>query len=195
MQAGGSVSTWIRLLKDGDEAALSRLHARYWPDLVGLARRRLTGVPRRAADEEDVAQEAFQCLYRGLKSGRWPHLVNRHHLLALLTVIVTRRAANLRKHEMAVGGQPREEGALGLLADDTGHPPDEQALLNDCYRHYVGGLPDDLRAIAEMFLAGFSQEKIAGHIGCTERTVQRKIDRIRKRWKRMAESEESDPQR
>jgi hypothetical protein len=55
MSATGSVSHWIRQLQAGDPAAAEPLWQRYFRRLVGLARARLRGAPRRAADEEDVA--------------------------------------------------------------------------------------------------------------------------------------------
>lgn len=199
----GSVSVWIEQLKAGEEVALGKLHTRYWPYLVGLARRRLGESPRRARDEEDVAQQAFLGFYETLRAGRLPSLENRHQLLALLTHITACQAANQIKHELgtqkrgggrvrcepALAGPTRGERGRGLSLDEipaAGLTPDEQALLDDCYRHYVSTLPDHLRGFAEFYLAGLTYQEIADRLGCTERTVDRKMALILARWQRLA---------
>src|SRR5262249_3257139 len=55
----GSVTVWIEQLRAGDSAAAERLWEGYYRRLVRLARHKLLGRPRAAADEEDVALSAF----------------------------------------------------------------------------------------------------------------------------------------
>jgi RNA polymerase sigma factor (sigma-70 family) len=202
MSSGGSVTAWIGQLQAGEEAALGKLHARYWPALVALARRRLQGVPGRAMDEEDVAQEAFWSFYRRLRAGREFRLASRHDLLALLTHIVACKAVNQIEHEVGVqkrgAGRVRDESVLDALAGcgsegrglervaGAARTPLEQALLNDCYEHFVSGLPDRLRDFAEFHLAGCTNREIAERMGCVERTVERKMALILKKWQDMA---------
>lgn len=194
MSSGDSVTAWIGQLRAGEEAALGKLHARYWPALVALARRKLRGVPGRAADEEDVAQEAFWGFYRSLKAGRLPRLDSRHDLLALLTHIIACKAVNQIKHEVgtrkrggpeALAGHPPPEGGSEAPADG-GITPLDQAALNDLYRHYVDGLPDSLRAFAEPYLAGCTHQETADRLGCSLRTVERKVALILGRWRATA---------
>jgi RNA polymerase sigma factor (sigma-70 family) len=185
-----SVTTWIAQLRAGEEAALARLHARYWPQLVALARRRLQGIPGRAADEEDVAQEAFWSFYRQVRSGRELRLAGRHDLLALLTHIIACKAVNQIQHELGVkkrgGGKVGDGRTLEALAEaGRDRSPLEEALLNDCYRHYVSRLPDNLRDFAELYLAGLTHREMAERLGCVERTVERKMARVLKRWQEM----------
>ena len=62
MVSSGSVTLWIDRLQAGDPDAAQQLWERYFRRLVGLARHKLQGRPRAAADEEDVAQELRQFL-------------------------------------------------------------------------------------------------------------------------------------
>jgi RNA polymerase sigma factor (sigma-70 family) len=201
MSSSGSVTNWIQQLQTGEEAALSKLHRCYWPWLVNLARKRLKGVPGRAADEEDVAQDAFWSFYRRLRSGDVFRLSSRHDLLALLTHIVACKAVNQIIHEFGVqkrgGGKVWGESELGSLvwaahevsleeAAGAGPTPLEQTILNDCYQHYISRLPERLRSFAELYLAGYTYREIADRTGCVERTVERKIPLILKHWREMA---------
>ena len=61
----GSVTQWIHQLQAGDRAAAQELWNRYFQRLVGLARCKLQGAQRRAADEEDVVLSAFESFFRG----------------------------------------------------------------------------------------------------------------------------------
>jgi DNA-directed RNA polymerase specialized sigma24 family protein len=205
MPSLGSVSAWIDQLRAGEDAALERLYQRFWPFLVQLARRRLEGM-RRAADEEDVAQQAFWAFYQSLKAGRLPDLANRQELLALLTHITTCQAVNQIKHEVGVArrgkGRVRGESVFDLLTEsgeqlpglagveDTGLSPAAKAMAQDCYEHYVGALPDHLRPFAELQLAGLTHKEIAEKMGCTKRTVDRKMALVLAKWGRMADAQE-----
>ena len=53
-------------------AAAQKIWERYFQRLVGLARKKLEGVPRRSFDEEDVALSAFDSFFRGVATGRRP---------------------------------------------------------------------------------------------------------------------------
>ena len=66
------MTQWISGLKQGDQAAASGLWESYFRRLVGLARARLRDVPRRIADEEDVALSAFDSFCRRAQAGQFP---------------------------------------------------------------------------------------------------------------------------
>src|SRR3954452_9611195 len=95
----GTVTVLIKSLKVGDQEAARRLWERYFADLVRLARARLKNAPRGAADEEDVALDAFDCLCRGVQAGRFPRLDNREDLWRILLTITVRKAFNHVEYE------------------------------------------------------------------------------------------------
>jgi DNA-directed RNA polymerase specialized sigma24 family protein len=47
-------------------------------------------------------------------------------------------------------------------------------------------LPDRLRAVAERYLGGSTNKETAAALGCSERTVERKVALILERWQEMA---------
>jgi len=199
--SGGSVTLWISQLKGGEDAALAKLHDRYWPFLVNLARKKIRGPQRGAADEEDIAGQAFWAFYQMLQDGEVPRLNNRHDLYALLGIITARKAINQMQHERRLkrgGGQVRGESVLGYVAGadsqrvgmdhqkGKGPTPAEEAILHDCYQHYLDILSDNLRFIAERHLAGFSNLEISEELDCSKRTVERKMRIILNKWKEQA---------
>ena len=80
MSSPGSVTYWIDRLKAGDPAAARKLWERYFHRLVSLARKKLQNTPRRAVDEEDVAQSAFASFWRRAQQGQFPQLEDRNEL-------------------------------------------------------------------------------------------------------------------
>src|SRR5262245_60870661 len=115
MSAAGSVTHWVSLLQGGDHQAAQPLWERYFQQLVHLARARLQGTPRRAADEEDVALSAFASFCRGAEQGRFPRLSDRKDLWRLLVVITARKALDLSARERRRkrgGGTVRGDSAL-----------------------------------------------------------------------------------
>lgn len=179
--------------RTGDEAALSKLHQRYWPVLVQCARKRLRGAPLRYADEEDVAQHACISFFQALKAGGHAALADRHDLLALLTTIVACKAVNQIKEATRAKRDQRRVSPLELLAEDDGTNPEQEAILRDCYDFYLQRLPDQLRQIAQWHLGGFKNKEIAQQLDCSEKTVERKLKLLRKAWQRiLAESLDQD---
>src|SRR5215470_522936 len=121
MASEGSVTQWLEQLQDGDQAAAQRLWERYFHRLVGLARKKLQGTPRRAADEEDVALSAFDSFCRGAEQGRFPDLDDRDGLWRLLVTLTRRKAAHLKRDERRQkrgGGAVLDEAAVAGAAGD-----------------------------------------------------------------------------
>jgi DNA-directed RNA polymerase specialized sigma24 family protein len=196
MSPDESVSQWIGRLQAGDAAAAQQLWERYFQRLVGLARKKLEGLPRRAADEEDVALSAFDSFCRGAGDGRFPQLVDRDNFWRLLVTITARKAYQLMLHEgrrKRGGNAVLDEAALASLADsgaagleqllDREPTPEFAAQLAEEYQRLLASLPDaELRSVAQWKMEGYSNEEIAAKLGCALRSVERKLKVIRTLW-------------
>jgi DNA-directed RNA polymerase specialized sigma24 family protein len=84
------------------------------------------------------------------------------------------------------GGEVHSISPFVVLSEGDEHSPLQQAILNDCYEYYLNALPEKLRALAELHLAGFTNGEIANQMNCVERTVERKIALLRMRWQTFA---------
>jgi DNA-directed RNA polymerase specialized sigma24 family protein len=189
MSSFGSVTHWFQQLQAGDGVAAQRLWERYFRQLMALARAKLRR-PLATADEEDVALSAFANFCHGAQAGRFPQLRDRHDLWQLLLVITARKALAQRTHEYRLkrgGGKVQQASALeaGELAlrQLIGHEPTPEfaaQVAEECQR-LLEALPDDqLRAIAIWKMEGYTNEEIAAKIERTPRSVERKLQLIRR---------------
>jgi DNA-directed RNA polymerase specialized sigma24 family protein len=198
MSPDESVSQWIGRLRAGDTEAAQKLWERYFQQLVGLARKKLEGLPRRSADEEDVALSAFDSFCRGTGHGRFPDLLDRDNLWRLLVTITARKAYQLRLREgrqkrggnavldeaaLAGGGANGAEGVGLEDLIDRAPTPEFAAQLAEEYERLLARLPDaDLQSVARWKLEGYTNDEIATKLGCALRSVERKLKVIRSLW-------------
>lgn len=197
MDSSLAVSVWIERLKAGDADAAQRLWENYFHRLVGLARVRLQGLVRAAADEEDVALSAFHSFCQGAAQGQFPLLKDRDDLWHLLVVLTARKAVHLQRDQRRQkrgGGkvlteadwQAGEENETAGLVQMIGSEPTPQfaAEVAEQCQHLLGLLGEKgaLRDIALRKMEGHTNQEIAARLGIGLRTVERKLERIRILW-------------
>lgn len=188
-----SITTWLGELRRGNADAAQPLWERYFARLVAFARSRLKGMERRAADEEDVALSAFHSFCQAAE--RFPRLNNREDLWQVLVMVTARKAIKERRRQQTLkrGGSPEPEGhstrptnhEIEELEQLVGSEPDPQfaAMLAEHFEVLLAALPSaDLREVARLRLEAYSSSEIADRIGCTERTVRRRLVLIRAIW-------------
>jgi DNA-directed RNA polymerase specialized sigma24 family protein/transcriptional regulator with XRE-family HTH domain len=187
MASEGSVTGWLVRLQTGDPDAAQKLWDRYFQHLLGLARKKLKGRILHTADEQDVAASAFASFWQGVRGGRFSDLHDRDNLWGLLIRITTRKALDYvqydhrkrRAHEDA-GVAPDELPARELS-------PEEEAEVREQFERLLEMLRDPvLQSIALWKMEGFTNKEIAAKLSQVrrthERTVERKLGRIRAIW-------------
>jgi RNA polymerase sigma-70 factor (ECF subfamily) len=168
-----------RLRARDPEAAADVVH-RFARRLAALARRRLHAAVRQRLDPEDVVQSAFRTFFRRHAVGQF-ELDGWDDLWRLLACITARKCA--RKAVRALR-ELSDETALAARADHR-PTPDESVSLADTLEHLLSGLSAQEHEILVQRLQGFSSSEVSQRLGCTERKVQRLVERLRERLQRL----------
>jgi RNA polymerase sigma factor (sigma-70 family) len=182
------ITRWISGARERDEDSEQALWNHYFERVVRLARTRMFALQGAVYDEEDAAASALRSLFRGIQTDRFPQLDDRHNLWRILVVITNRKLrAQWRRENAGRRGQASADpdaipiSIEQLIGDEP--TPEFVAELMDETESLLEKLGDDtLRRIAVMRMDGLSSDEIAARLGCTTRTVQRKMERIRVVW-------------
>lgn len=203
----GSVTHLLHQLRDGEAgAAQQALWERYFHRLAGIARTKLAPAARRSADEEDIALSTLNSFFKATGQGRYPDLRDRTELWPLLACIAIRRALKLNEREFAEkrgSGTVRGDSAIGQLWKNGRHDdengfddfiardptPDSIVELKELTGHLLRKLENNrLRDVARLKLSGHSNREISEQLEVTERTVERKLVRVRHYWSMLDEA-------
>lgn len=196
MAEHGSITGHLGDLADGKPEAVDVIWDAYFDRMVRLAKGNIQRLPLRDADEEDIALSAMHSFMRGAVAGRFDDVGNRDELWKLLVTITLRKVSQHRKRigakkrgamqvrgESALlnDGQPELPAFDGVANDEL--PPEVLVEMQDTCSELIERLGDDvLRQIAGMRLDGYTNVEIGERIGIVERSVERKLRRIRAIW-------------
>jgi DNA-directed RNA polymerase specialized sigma24 family protein len=186
--ATGSLTLFFNQLKAGDPSAAEGLWASFFPRLLGLARKVLSGRPQRISDAEDAAQSAFASFCLRVQAGEYS-VFDRNEMWKLLSVITANKARMQVRRELAEKrGGGRVTGEDALLNSEGNQVPlanlaIAQAAEFDCHcEELIEQLEPGLRQFALLRLLGYRNQEIAVLEDCTVRKVERKLNLIRLCW-------------
>jgi RNA polymerase sigma-70 factor (ECF subfamily) len=187
-----SADDLVRRLRDGKESAAAEVVHEFTARLLGLARRRFDDALKAKEDPDDVVQSAFKSFFRGCSEGKLK-LTGRDELWGLLALITLRKCRQRRRHFNTARRQIKREraGHRDDAPDFEGvegrePPPEEHLLLTETVKNLFADLDGPRRAILALGLDGYDTSEIATLVGCTERTVQRVLQRARHRLEQWA---------
>ena len=176
---------WVKRLESSDESAAADVVDAFYNRLVGLARKRLAGMPPQVADDEGAVVSALRSFFSGVQQGQFPSLHDETDLWRVLATITARKAVRqLRRHWKQGGEGDHIDHAheIGELLSREPKPDDEVVMLEQC-RHCLELLDDGmLRQIAWMRLEGADTREIAARANIHIRSVQRKLKLIEAIW-------------
>ena len=194
------ITVWIDELRESDDAAAAKLWNHFMRRLYDVALAHLRPETRRVYDEEDAAQSAFKSFCAGISAGRFPDLKNRDGLWRLLLRITTMKVAERHRFEHRKKRDVRRNLSDTVFAnslDDTslagtnGIPAREPSpefaaqFLEVCESLFERLDDSTLQEVARLRMDGYNDSEIAQQLGCSRRTVQRRIESIRRQCEQM----------
>jgi RNA polymerase sigma-70 factor, ECF subfamily len=182
----------------GDQDAARELYDRYFRRLLGLARSRLDGLARQKVDAEDVVQSAFKSFFVRLEDGQFS-LDESGDVWPLLVRITLRKCGHKLEHWSAACRDTNRDATPSPSPDDShavwepiarGPSPLEGVIFAETVERLLAGFEPRDATIVSLRVQGATEREIGTQVGCTERTVRRVLERLRKRAERMHENED-----
>jgi len=176
----GSITFLVDRVSQGDDRAVQPLWDRFFMQMVRVARTRVGGLAY--GEEEDAALSAFDHFCRRAASDGFKQMANRDDLWQVLQMLTRRKAIDRLRH----ASRQKRCGAVVSLEGDvaaTTLDPRETVMESEELRILFDRLEDpELQEIAAMKMESHTNEEIARHLGCTVRTVGRRLELIRSIW-------------
>ncbi len=194
------VSVWIDQLRnadDADDAAAQKLWNHFVVRLNELSRKKLRFETRRVYDEEDATLSAFNSVLVGIGAGRFPDLGDRGSMWRLLVVIASRKLAHRKRYDRQlrrdvrrnacelISYRPASDAAsFGMAGIESPEPTAEfTAQFEESYNLLFDGLGDPaLQQVVTLRMDGHTDSEIAAKLNCSRRTVQRRLEVVRRQW-------------
>lgn len=183
----GQLVALIQGLRSGEQEALTAFWNHYGPMLERLADRNLARGLRRRFGPEDIVQSACRTFLRRAQAGEFEidSSDGLWRLLCAITLTKLRQQARFHGRKKRDLRQEKHLDSINL----QGRPkipqvaaeasvPEEAVEFADQMQALIDSLEDKEREILELKLQQVDNEEIARRLGCAERTVRRRLQRI-----------------
>jgi RNA polymerase sigma factor (sigma-70 family) len=194
------VTIWIDELRQADQTAARKLWHHFVARLYELGRKKLRPETRRVYDEEDAAQSAFHSVCAGVAAGRFPDLGSRENLWHLLVVITARKVAHRHRHDRqqsrdvnrnlsdSIFVRPGDDSPstdVDLTVSREPTPEFAAEFVETCECLFESLDDPALREVVTLRLEGYTDAEVADRLRCSRRTIQRRLEVVRRRWGRL----------
>lgn len=197
------VTIWMDKLRQADDSAAEKLWSHFVGSLYRAARGRLKPNTRRVYDEEDAAQSAFHSVCAGIQAGRFPKLRDRDCLWRLLLRVTALKVAQRHRFDTQQRRDVRRNVSDSIFVVDENSPvavgqlaareptPEFTAQFVELCGQLFKRLDDPiLQSVAELRMEGYSDPEIAKRLNCSRRSVQRRVEAIRRHWESLVQVHE-----
>lgn len=195
----GELIALIQGLRAGQQEAILTFWNHYGPMLERLADRNLAQGLRRRFGPEDIAQSACRTFFRRAQAGEFeiPSEDSLWRLLCAITLTKLRQQARFHGRKRRDVRQEKHLDSINLqgrpkvpqVADEASSPEDAIQFA-DQIQALIDSLEEKEREVLELKLREVENEEIARQLGCAERTVRRRLQRIEAIFAKMLDEAE-----
>jgi RNA polymerase sigma-70 factor (ECF subfamily) len=176
-----SFAECLARLSDGDQGAAREIYEKFVGQLVALAARKLDPRLGAKADPETVAHSALESFFVRHRAGT-VEVHNWGMVFGLLAHITVCKALNRNRFHRQ---QRRDETAAVGIEDwqavAGGPSPADEAAVAELLDTALKGFGPEERAVLDAYLGGEAATEVANRVGLSTRTVQRILERFRRR--------------
>jgi len=186
----GSISLLIQSLQKGDSRSATELFARYFPRLLKLAQKVLAArtLPMEA---DDAVQDAFLQFFGGIQVGNYDQPLRRDDLWRILSMITVQKARKQLGREATAkrgGGRVRLESQIGGTGSGAFRLDSQLGSLSTAECDLIVAemfeqLDDELREVAILRMAGYTNPEIKVLLNSSLRSIERQVQIVRATWK------------
>ena len=173
----------MKLWKAGTTQAADTIFDRYCIRLVALISKRLSDRWKHQIDAEDIVQSALGSFFHRTQDSRlhFSQSVSLWSLLALFAKRKMLRAIEQRSTQKRGGNlhQQTIENVMAELVDPSHSLQAVTSDLDDLESELLAAIPEDCLQIVQLLLVGKTQKEIASELDITDRTVRRRIEKLR----------------
>ena len=178
-------------LREGDPLVAAEVFSRFAHRLIGLTRKLMKDELRSKADPEDLVQSALGSFFIRSSKGEF-RLVDWGSLWGLLATITTRKSDEHARRFSTQSRDVRREASGQAAGDDGQWTPKERVPtlheaveMVDLIEKLMTRLNLKDREILLLSMNEHTSEEMGEMLGCHERTIDRALERIEKKAKRL----------
>ncbi len=173
---------WLGHLAEGDPATVEQFWQRYGDSLQRIAERQIASWLKRRVDPEDVVQSACRTFFRRASAGDFSLESKDELWRLLLTITLNKVRMQARFHTRNRRDLSREQALpeAASLQPAQWDRSIENIELQDMLQAAFSEDDGERQRVLQLWLESRTQAEIAAEIGCSERTVRRIQDKIRK---------------
>ena len=183
-----SDTSLLRRFRLGSEDAAAELYRRYAPRLRRLARRQCSSILAQRVDADDIIQSVFCAFFQAARKGYYD-VPDGEDLWKLLLVIALNKVRSKKTYHQAAKRDLRQTiSTQGLKSWQNAENLTRQ-LLRIAFDDAVLQLGGPEREMVKLLMEGRHVADIAAKVGRSKRTVERNLQTVRQKLKRLLEKE------